>query len=276
MPIPVSPLSSSCPRLEVNHPLRASRAPSGHQSLEKTLLLAVVFVLFVFVDGATLAQSARPSSGQAGDTSWVALTPSQQSALAPLQQQWASLDVNRRQQWIAVAERVRALPAEDRARLTDRMLNWVDLPASERSATRLQFQQAQAWSAQERSTRWDEYQSLHPDARKILAERWKREAETRAAAARTRSAAAKRNVVEVRSPPGRPPQAATPATVRAPAGATSTSMTAQPNGSLASPPGPPKIKAIADLVDPVTLLPRRGPQAARPVTPRAPADPPPQ
>lgn len=200
--------------------------------------------------------------------SFDALSRERQTALAPLRAQWDSLDPSRQQKWLEVADRFRSMPPEEQARLRERMAQWARLSPTERGQARLQFQEAQRWTPQERQERWAEYQSLHPDARKVLAERWKLQAQP--TKDRDRSATqAKRNVIEPQNAPAAPRRPATPTTARALSGATTNLITAPPQALTGPQPGVPKIATSEAFVDPATLLPRRGAQGAAMVTPPA-------
>lgn len=191
---------------------------------------------------------------------WQELTPQQQSALAPLKDSWAGIDDDRRGKWLEVAAKFPKLKPDERQRLQDRMVEWARLSPTARGQARLQFQEAQRWSPQERQARWEAYQSLHPQARVVLAERWRLEE-----AARRQKApkpADKRNVVEADAPPLAPRQAVSPTSVRARQGAT-TKPISQPQAEPPyHQPGLPKVAATPAFVDPATLLPKRGPQGA--------------
>jgi hypothetical protein len=198
---------------------------------------------------------------------WEALGAGQRAALAPLQPGWERLSDEQRGQWLAVADRFPTLSAVERQRLQARMLDWARRSPDERGAVRLQFHEAQRWSPQERQDRWREYQSLDPQARLILAHRWKLEEATRAA--EQAQADSKRNLVE--NPPlsSEPPRTASPTTVRARSGATSQPIPAAPAPPPHQQPGLPKVAATPTFVDRTTLLPRRGPQAAGVTRPAA-------
>ncbi len=195
---------------------------------------------------------------------WRDLSPTQQRALAPLQAVWPRVDGTERRMWLEVADRYRTLPAAEQQRLQQRMTEWSRMTPAQRGQARLQFQEAGRWSPEERRERWEAYQSLDPEARRVLAERWKLEAAARERERRTQpQGAEKRNVFEQPRPSPRPAQAAAPTAAAARAGATTRPLARPREGS--PPPaqhGMPKIAATPSFVDPATLLPRRGPQAA--------------
>lgn len=210
------------------------------------------------------------AAGPALAEDWRDLSPTQQRTLAPLQAAWGGIDGTERRMWLEVAERYRTLPAAEQQRLQQRMGEWSRLTPAQRGQARLQFQEAERWSQAERRERWEAYQSLDPQARRVLAERWKLEAAAREREQRAQPPAAdKRNVFEQPRPSPRPSQAAAPTAAAARAGATTRPLDRpQDGGSAAQQHGMPKIAATPSFVDPATLLPRRGPQAAA-VAPRA-------
>lgn len=204
---------------------------------------------------------AQRSATGATNESWAALSATQKAALAPLREQWPSIDGVRREKWLEVAARFPSMPVDERNRVQARMSEWAALTPIERGKARVQFQETQRWSNEARQSRWEEYQTLHPDARKVLADRWKLDE----AARRTQvipASPAKRNVAEAPPAQVRPLQSATPATVRAQSGATSTLVSPRPAVPPTQQLGIPKIAATPTFVDPATLLPRRGPQGA--------------
>lgn len=208
--------------------------------------------------GVVLACTVQAAPG--ADAAWSQLTAAQRAALAPLQAQWAGIDPDRREMWLEVAQRFPAMPAEERARMQARMTEWSRLSPAERGQVRLQFQEAQRWTPQERQARWEAYQSLHPQARHVLAHRWKLEAAAQATAPDQPRAAGALGLA--------PPQAATSTSVRAPAGATTQPISRAGSGT---PPLAARPAEVGNLVDPNTLLPRRRPSAAETGAAPAPA-----
>src|SRR4051812_9735838 len=51
---------------------------------------------------------------------WQKLKPVQREALKPLQQDWATIDAPRKQKWIELADRLRSMPPDERARVQER------------------------------------------------------------------------------------------------------------------------------------------------------------
>lgn len=129
------------------------------------------------------------------------------------------------------------------------MAEWARLSPDERARARLNFQQATQLSPQERQARWEKYQALP-------------EAERQALAARAVPSAP--GVARPRAPGASAPtvRPVAPTVVQVQPGATTTLMSHRPVRPSPVTPGAPKISAQPTQVDPVTLLPRTGPQAA--------------
>ena len=74
--------------------------------------------------------STTPKPG-AGPT-WSELEPSEQIALRPLQNDWASIDELGKRKWRRIAERYPEMSATDQERLQNRMTEWAKLTPQER------------------------------------------------------------------------------------------------------------------------------------------------
>lgn len=214
------------------------------------LLLALV---------AAAAWAAEPERGP----KWASLSAAQRQALAPLQQDWSGIDLQRKRKWLELAARFPSMPAEEQQLMQQRMTAWARLSPSERAQARLQFQEAQQIPSQERQARWEAYQALTPDERQTLIQR----ARPAAVAAADSASSAKRNTVPAAGAP--PVRTVAPTIVQAGPGATTTSITARANRPPHQQPGMPKIAATRPDVNPATLLPQRGPQGAAAHAPAA-------
>ncbi len=199
---------------------------------------------------------------------WSALTPAQQQALAPLQPTWDGVDATRKKKWIEVADRFPRLPVDERKRVQERMAAWAAMSPNERAQARLQFQETRLIGPEQRQARWQAYQALPEDERKRLAQTGTAGSVPPAAAAiappaataRSDAGQIKSNLVAVTPSPS--PRAVAPTMVQAKPGASTTTLATQAKPPLHHQPGLPKIVATPTFVDPTTLLPRRGPQAA--------------
>jgi hypothetical protein len=216
-----------------------------------------------------LAAASAFAAGAEVGTTWAQLSAEQRDALAPLKADWSGIDAVRKQKWLEVAGRFRTLPAEERGRIQARMADWARMTPTERGRARLQFQEAQQLSPEERAARWQAYQALPEPERTQLVQQAKQPAKPAstvadigrsARPAAAEASAAKRNEVTTKLAP--PSRAVTPASVQGKPGATTTSIAKRPTPPAHQQAGLPKIAATPTFVDPATLLPRRGPQAA--------------
>lgn len=237
------------------------------------------FIAGLFALAVGVCAAAAPDSPVASP-SWQALSPAQQKILAPLERDWASVDAQRRAKWLEVAARYPTMPVEEQARLQARMSDWARMTPAERGRARLQFQETRQVPLDERQAKWQAYQALSDDERRVLAQRAKRNGNGKATSTPAAAASAavagpatatstgataqaesgKRNLVQTTPSPRA--KATTPTTQQARPGATTTTMTTKPQPPAHHQAGLPKIAATPGFVNPSTLLPQRGPQGA--------------
>ena len=179
---------------------------------------------------------------------WSKLNAGQRSALAPLERDWNSIPAPQQQKWLEVANRYPSLPADERARMTQRMTQWSHLSPQDRAKARLNFQEARQASRSDRQQHWADYNALPVEQRRALAERG-RHAHAPAPSATTNP-----------SRPGARP--VSPTVVQRGAGATTNLVSKPLAPPLQQQAGLPKVVATPGFVDPATLLPQRGPQGA--------------
>jgi hypothetical protein len=230
-----------------------------------------------------LAQAGTGSgSGTTGGPAWSALNPQQQQTLAPLQRDWSSLDAGRKQKWLELAARYPGMPADQQARVQQRMSEWARMTPEQRGQARLNFQQAQAVPSPDRQAQWQAYQALPPERKAALAQQAARPPVSpgaTSAAAPTRALRSapldaqspKTNVATPAAPQA--PRPVGPTVVQTGPGASTRLITAPVATKPLSAQGQPKIDVSAGAVDRTTLLPKRGPQAALPSAPVRPAAP---
>jgi hypothetical protein len=212
------------------------------------------------------AVAARPD---AGGPRWNELTAQQRQVLAPLSNDWNSIDDRGKERWLGVAGRFHKLPPEEQQRANQRMVEWSHMTPQQRTQARLNFQETRDVPKAERQARWEQYQALPEDQKRELAQR--------AAAATAASAASGANgrqrhtasveAVQPKSNVVRPvKESRTPVEPGSVAlevrpGATTTLMTRRATPPAHQRDGQPKIAADSSHVDGTTLLPKRGPQA---------------
>jgi len=208
---------------------------------------------------------------------WSQLSDEQRRVLTPLASQWDAMDDTSRGKWAAVAAKYKRLSPQEQRRIDDRLTSWARMAPRERGEARLRFQQTRELTPEQRQQRWDAYQSLTDDERRALARQAQRRAEPtrlpeRAAGPRdareleqrqrrAEQQSRKSNDVPAAHPLRSTGKAVAPSTVKAATGATTRLVTDAPAPALHQHAGLPKIAATEGFVDPVTLLPRKGPQS---------------
>jgi hypothetical protein len=225
-------------------------------------LVSAAVVLWALLAGTTAAQSTTPARNRAvaeQGAPWQSLSRAQREALAPLEKEWRHIDAQRKNKWLDVAQRMPSMSPDERARIQVRMDEWANMTPAERGRARAQFQEARQLAPSQRQERWKAYQSLPPDQRRALASGI---APTNPARPNGLTAAdRKRNLVNL-TPSGPAPRPVAPTVVQARPGATTSLVNKRPAPPSHSQAGLPKISASKGFVDPATLLPRRGAQAA--------------
>jgi Protein of unknown function (DUF3106) len=242
----------------------------------------------VKVPSTGVAQPAVEKSLPAKETRpfWQQLTPKQQEALEPLKSAWTSLDATGKQAWLKLSERMSDLSDEERARVQQRMSEWVSMSPKERGQARIHFQEARRLAPGGRQEHWDAYQALPQEQRRALAAQAL--ATTRKAAPAVKTAKGSgsstwghqsvKPVAQGRPQGGSPtasttPKLVAPTIVQSRQGATTSLVTTQARPPAFHHAGLPKVNAGEGFVDPATLLPRRGPQGVAATPPSLSADP---
>lgn len=203
---------------------------------------------------------------------WASLTPSQRSALQPLQREWHSIGPDHKQKWLEIVAQFPSKSADERQRIQARMTEWAALTPEQRGNARLQFKQAQQLAPSNRQARWEAYQALSETEKKELAAR-AAPAATVGTPAKLRARAADMDGtapfgVQTKSNEVVPPdvrrqaRSVAPTVIQAPTGATTTLISKRPTPPAHQQAGLPKITASPNFVNPTTLLPKRGPQGA--------------
>jgi hypothetical protein len=200
-------------------------------------------------------------------SAWQALSPSQKEILAPLEHDWSLLEPRRQQKWLEVAARFPAMPADERARVRERMVEWARLTPAQRTQARMQFQEVRQLPAEERQAKWQAYQALSDEERRRLALHPSTTGATGATGttgttgtkplAPTEAAGKRKSTAPSAMASSGSNRAVAPIVVQARPGATTTTMTTRAATPRQVTAGAPKIAATAPYVDPATLLPKR-------------------
>jgi hypothetical protein len=215
--------------------------------------------------GTATNQSAVPSSS--GQTPWTALSPQQKRDLHPLQKEWLGLTADRQQKWLEVAARMPFMSDDERERVRERMYEWARMSPAQRGQARLQFQEVRQWPSEDRQARWEAYLALTDDERSALAGQAQRGGAPHAVTAAAKPATPlagvqKKNTVVAPAQILSPGKTVAPTLVQIKPGATTQLVSRTLTPPAHQQPGMPKIAATEHFVDPLTLLPKRGPQAA--------------
>jgi hypothetical protein len=236
---------------------------------------------FGLADGFANAQTPTAKATPAAEQGprWRDLTRKQKQSLAPLETVWATISADRKLKWIEIAQRMPAMPEDERARVQLRMAEWVMLGPAERGIARLNFQEAKQVTPEVRRAQWKAYQALPEDEKRQLAGNRKLQPPGPPSASRTsgsRSAkavdASKKSKIVTNPTFATPPTPIAPTLVHPSYGATTNLVTKKLSPPLHQQVGLPKIVTTREFVDPKTLLPRRGPQAAATYTTTAPTE----
>lgn len=211
-----------------------------------------------------VAQAAPPRSAATSTEgpSWASLSPTQQQALRPLQREWSSIDVARKNKWIEVADRLPRMEPADRARVQERMTDWARMSPRQRAQARMNYRQLQRLPAEDRRARWEAYKSLPPDQQRQLAERASPAKQGAAANRARRDAPSGKSTLVPNTSYATRPTVVAPTVSQARPGATTNLLTKRPSPPPHQQTGLPKIATGAAFVDSKTLLPKRGAQGA--------------
>lgn len=132
-----------------------------------SLALGLLAASFVSAQTATSADKAGKTNTAktAAPTKplWADLKPEQQTALAPLQQQWLKMSEGQKRKWLEVSKNHSKFSDEDKAKLQERMHGWVKLSPEQRAQARINFSTAKTLSTEEKQKQWEAYQALSPD-----------------------------------------------------------------------------------------------------------------
>lgn len=227
--------------------------------------LGIVLALAASVGAQPQPSPVKRPPIQSPGPSWQSLSPQQRATLAPLQNDWASIDDSRKAKWLDIAARYPKLPPSEQQRLQARMSEWARMSPTERARARLNYQEVKQLPNQERQDKWQAYQALPEDERQALASRGKSGSQPKAPPSGAKpppEPGVKRNIVPNPSHSGGPTRPVAPTVIQASPGATTTLVTRQPAPPAHQQAGMPKIAATPGFVDRNTLLPKRGPQGA--------------
>ena len=120
----------------------------------------------VAVPGTTsMPQMTQPPASKA----WQQLTPKQKQALAPLGAQWGALTAQQQNKWLALSTNFTQLSVTDQVTMHERMADWVALSPQQRNLARLNFNKLQKLPKEDKKAKWEAYQALSAEEKRLLA-----------------------------------------------------------------------------------------------------------
>ena len=248
--------------------------------------LAAMTLALLFLLGLARSVHAAPPEAKAAKAAavpateqgvrWQELNPTQKAALQPLERDWSGIDLQRKQKWLELSARFPRMSADEQSRVQARMAEWAKMTPQERGQARLNYQDAKQVPVIDRQARWESYQALSPEQKRLLAARAAPPAVPASMAAITdgsRRSAPPGASVDRETPQAKsnlvpnpafavPRKQVAPTVTRAGPGATTTLMSKRPVPPSHQHTGLPKIAATPEFVNKATLQPKRGPQAA--------------
>lgn len=100
---------------------------------------------------------------------WHQLSDVQRSLLAPFEDQWAELSAREKQALAHMAQRFPEVSADDQERSMKRLAEWAELTPEDRRLARYNYRWMQQFDRTEVLAAWEQYQSLTPEQRAVLA-----------------------------------------------------------------------------------------------------------
>jgi len=113
-------------------------------------------------------QPARSSMVAMLEPLWVDLTDAQQVALAPFAPEWNTWPMAEKKSWVALADKLPAMSADQREKAQRRILEWANLSPEQRRLARANYRLAKERPAPQRVEEWQRYQSMTQEQREIL------------------------------------------------------------------------------------------------------------
>ena len=138
--------------------------------MAKKYLAAVALSIFLTVSG----WAATPSPSLVATTSqpmWSELTVPQKIILAPLSDDWDSMESYRQKKWLGIADRFSAMNPNEQRRVQGQMQEWGKLTPQQRQLARENFKTVNLLPAekkQELKQKWEEYSNLPEDEKEKL------------------------------------------------------------------------------------------------------------
>ena len=111
---------------------------------------------------------AQPQPAEPASRSWQELTALQKQALAPLGAQWSALSGQQQKKWLAVSQNFNQLSVAEQITMHSRMSDWVSLSPQQRNLARLNFNKLQSLPKEDKKAKWEAYQALSAEEKRML------------------------------------------------------------------------------------------------------------
>jgi hypothetical protein len=138
--------------------------------MAKTRLVAIIVACLFATSG--WSETTSPSLvATAPQPKWSDLTVQQKIVLAPLADDWDSLEYYRQKKWLGIVARFPVMAPEEQRRIQGQMQEWGKLTSEQRQMARENFKAANQLPAekkQELKQKWEEYSSLPEDEKEKL------------------------------------------------------------------------------------------------------------
>lgn len=138
--------------------------------MAKKLLATVALSIFLTVTG--WAATPSPSLiATASQPMWSELTVPQKIILAPLSDDWDSMESYRQKKWLGIANRFSVMNPDEQRRVQGQMQEWGKLTSEQRQLARENFKtvkQLPAEKKQELKQKWEEYSNLPVEEKEKL------------------------------------------------------------------------------------------------------------
>lgn len=138
--------------------------------MAKTHLVAIIFSCIVATSGR--AETSSPSLVVTPpQPTWSELTVQQKIVLAPLADDWDSLEYFRQKKWLGIVARFPGMTPEEQRRIQEQMQVWGKLTPEQRQLARENFKTATQLPAdkkQELKQKWEEYSNLPDDEKEKM------------------------------------------------------------------------------------------------------------
>ena len=138
--------------------------------MAKARLVGIIFCCLV----ATTGWAVTPSPSLIAtppQPAWRELTVQQKIVLAPLSDDWDSLEYYRQKKWLNIVAHFQAMSAAEQTRVQAQMQEWGKLTSAQRQEAREKFKTASRLPAEKRKElkqKWEEYLNLPEEEREKL------------------------------------------------------------------------------------------------------------